>query len=72
MPEHDQSYLPPVNPICVPLPKPAEPPSQEASPESEEEWNEIEKLLPSNEELLRFARKHRAPQEWYDEPIDPR
>jgi hypothetical protein len=35
------------------------------------EWAEVEAMGPPNDQLLAFARKHRAPQQWYDEPSEP-
>jgi hypothetical protein len=36
----------------------------------EDEFAELESMGPSNDALIASARKHRPPQEWYDESIE--
>jgi hypothetical protein len=47
-------------------------PPAPAATEEDAGWAELEGALPPNEELLASARRHRAPQQWYDERIGPR
>jgi hypothetical protein len=35
--------------------------------DDDEDWTDLENMLPSHDELIASAKKHRAPQEWYDE-----
>jgi hypothetical protein len=44
-------------------------PVAEATPDegSHEDWEELEKALPTHDQLIASAKKHRAPQSWYDE-----
>jgi hypothetical protein len=35
--------------------------------ESNADWEQLEKALPSHEELISSAKKHRPPQSWYGE-----
>lgn len=37
---------------------------------AEDEFAELESIGPSNDVLLASAKKHQAPQEWYDESIE--
>jgi len=42
-------------------------PVKKTTDEDDAEWSELEKTLPSHDQLIASARKHRAPQAWYDE-----